>query len=66
MQITQLKNLFAKATIVFTITTALLLLSLIWEVFGWGNDLIEKMVATSITLAAFSFVSFLVANFAKK
>lgn len=67
MKITQLKDCFAKATITFTALTAIFLLSLIWEVFGrTQSDVLPRLVATAITLAAFSFVLFLVASFSKK
>ncbi|MFA6457814.1 MAG: hypothetical protein WCV72_00300 [Patescibacteria group bacterium] len=57
---------FGIATIVFTITTALILLTAIWVVRPEDHQILGQLIATSITFAAFSFVFFLVTTFWKK
>ncbi|MFH0776334.1 MAG: hypothetical protein V1936_01845 [Patescibacteria group bacterium] len=61
-----LQNLFASATIVFATVTAIVLLLTIWWLGKVAPELAGRLVGTSITLAALSFVLFLVATFAKK
>lgn len=65
MNITQLKHALGWATIFFTVTTAMLLLVAIWGVWDWLYDY-EELTLSSITLAAFSFVHFVVLSFWKK
>jgi hypothetical protein len=60
------KTFLAKTTIFFTITTAFLLLTMIWGLVGIDPELQGKIIATSVTLAALSFVSFLVVSFWKE
>ncbi|MFA5352008.1 MAG: hypothetical protein WC304_01870 [Candidatus Gracilibacteria bacterium] len=62
----QCKSFLAKATIFFTITTALLLLTMIWFFPGKDNTIVGQFFGTSVAFAAFSFVSFLVATFYKE
>ncbi|MFH1375662.1 MAG: hypothetical protein ABIH35_03270 [Patescibacteria group bacterium] len=58
-----LKKIFGITTMVFTVVTAVVLLLLIWEAVIAEPELRGKIAATSITLAALSFVLFLVASF---
>ena len=60
------QKIFAVATTFFTITTAIILLVAIWGIDIDSSEVVGKTVATSITLAAFSFVFFIVASFSKK
>jgi len=60
------QKFWATATIVFTITTAIILLVAIWVITPDSSEIVGKTIATSITLAAFSFVLFLVASFSRK
>ncbi|MCF7836916.1 MAG: hypothetical protein K9L85_03875 [Candidatus Peribacteraceae bacterium] len=67
MKITQFSKTFlAKATIAFTVLTAILLLVAIWGIEIGDSKIIGQIIATSITLAALSFVSFLVVSFWQK
>lgn len=58
-----LKKIFGIATVVFTVVTALVLLLIIWGALPEPSELQGKVAATSVTLAAFSFVMFLVMSF---
>jgi len=66
MKNTQLKTIFGWATVVCTIITAIVLLTAIWWFSPDDSELAGRMIATSITFSAFSFVLFIVASFWKK
>ena len=61
MNIRILRKIFGWATIVFTLLTAIFLLSIVWGE-GWSS-VWGKFSLTFFILAAFSFVLFIVANF---
>ncbi|MDD3066531.1 MAG: hypothetical protein PHO48_01725 [Candidatus Gracilibacteria bacterium] len=62
----QLQHFLAKLTMFFTVTTALLILTMVWFFPGKDNTIVSQFFGTSIAFAAFSFVSFLVATFYKE
>ncbi|MCF7846296.1 MAG: hypothetical protein K9L85_03580 [Candidatus Peribacteraceae bacterium] len=66
MSKTPTQKFWASATVIFTITTALTLLTAVWFFDPDGSRIIARLIMTSITLAALSFVFFLVATFSKK